>query len=281
MKIKKKIRLIGLSFIICILAVINPNQAFALEEEDPVVSGDRSVGEDIVEDTSKEEIIILEDFSDSEDENIEDILSLSPVEVSGPLKGANEEEDKQGLLKEEEADKEVEAYQPVDLNETDGNINDDIKEDLPEEEKEDLKVQPPLEVKVDQEESGNEENPSQPANINPSGQDPSVGESPTSPNISANNDKSYQNQDTYNKDPDPFDNEVKTYLDDQKKETLVLEVGSSQDRDNPDRFDFLSRRKKIDDSPNAERIYVHLIGVFFLTITLVVLLKVFKNKDRI
>lgn len=71
-----------------------------------------------------------------------------------------------------------------------------------------------------------------------------------------------------------------TYLEDQKNETLVLEVGSNDNKDKNKEINLKTRAELKDEESNADRIYIHLIGVFALALMAVILLKVIKTKKK-
>lgn len=85
-----------------------------------------------------------------------------------------------------------------------------------------------------------------------------------------------------NQEEIPSGDESSTYLEDQKNDTLVIEIGPKDDDIDLGKrsiFTDLKKRKKIEDGPNAQRIYIHLFGVLFVAITLLVSIKFFKSKN--
>lgn len=71
-----------------------------------------------------------------------------------------------------------------------------------------------------------------------------------------------------------------TYLEDQKNETLVLEVGPNDNKDKNKEINLKTRAELKDEGASANRIYVHLIGVFALALMAVILIKVIKTKKK-
>ncbi len=76
------------------------------------------------------------------------------------------------------------------------------------------------------------------------------------------------------------DTATNTYLEDQKNETLVLEVGPNDNKDKNKEINLKTRAELKDEGSNADRIYIHLIGVFALALMAVILLKVIKTKKK-
>ncbi|WP_306483757.1 hypothetical protein [Anaerococcus sp.] len=71
-----------------------------------------------------------------------------------------------------------------------------------------------------------------------------------------------------------------TYLEDQKNETLVLEVGPNDNKDKNKDINLKTKAELKDEGSGADRIYIHLVGVFALTLMAVILIKVIKTKKK-
>lgn len=71
-----------------------------------------------------------------------------------------------------------------------------------------------------------------------------------------------------------------TYLENQKNETLVLEVGSNDNKDKNKDINIKTKAELKDVGAGAERIYIHLVGVFALALMAVILIKVIKTKKK-
>lgn len=71
-----------------------------------------------------------------------------------------------------------------------------------------------------------------------------------------------------------------TYLEDQKNETLVLEVGPNDNKDKNKEINLKTKAELKDEGSGADRIYIHLVGVFALTLMAVILIKVIKTKKK-
>ena len=76
------------------------------------------------------------------------------------------------------------------------------------------------------------------------------------------------------------DTATNTHLEDQKNETLVLEVGPNDNKDKNKEINLKTRAELKDEGAGANRIYIHLIGVFALSFMAVILLKVIKTKKK-
>ncbi|MDU2558645.1 MAG: hypothetical protein E7C95_06680 [Anaerococcus prevotii] len=74
--------------------------------------------------------------------------------------------------------------------------------------------------------------------------------------------------------------ETNTYLENQKNETLVLEVGPNDNKDKNKEINLKTRAELKDEGANADRIYIHLVGVFALALMAVILIKVIKTKNK-
>lgn len=71
-----------------------------------------------------------------------------------------------------------------------------------------------------------------------------------------------------------------TYLENQKNETLVLEVGPNDNKDKNKDINIKTKAELKDVGAGAERIYIHLLGVFVLALMAVILIKVIKTKKK-
>lgn len=71
-----------------------------------------------------------------------------------------------------------------------------------------------------------------------------------------------------------------TYLEDQKNETLVLEVGPNDNKYKNKDINLKTKAELKDEGAGAERIYIHLVGVFVLALMAVILIKVIKTKKK-
>ena len=76
------------------------------------------------------------------------------------------------------------------------------------------------------------------------------------------------------------DPETNTYLENQKNETLVLEVGPNDNKYKNKEINFNTRAELKDEGAGADRIYIHLVGVFALALMAVILIKVIKTKKK-
>lgn len=76
------------------------------------------------------------------------------------------------------------------------------------------------------------------------------------------------------------DTATNTYLEDQKNETLALEVGPNDNKEKSEEINLKTRAELKDEGAGADRIYIHLIGVFALALMAVILLKVIKTKKK-
>lgn len=74
--------------------------------------------------------------------------------------------------------------------------------------------------------------------------------------------------------------ETNTYLEDQKNETLVLEVGPNDNKRKNKEVNLKTRAELKEEEAGADRIYIHLVGVFALSFMAVILIKVIKTKMK-
>lgn len=74
------------------------------------------------------------------------------------------------------------------------------------------------------------------------------------------------------------DDYKKDYLEKQKNDTLLLEVGPNEDRSKLNPIKIEKKKMKNYEAPNGNRIYIHLLGVFILALTALILLKVLRTK---
>lgn len=68
------------------------------------------------------------------------------------------------------------------------------------------------------------------------------------------------------------------YLENQKNDTLVLEVGPREDKHKLNEIKIAKKKIKKYEDPNANRIYIHLFGVFILALTALILMKFIRMK---
>ncbi|WP_276882574.1 hypothetical protein [Anaerococcus tetradius] len=85
---------------------------------------------------------------------------------------------------------------------------------------------------------------------------------------SENSNSEYLSEDDYKKD----------YLENQKNDTLLLEIGPNEDRSKLNPIKIEKKKKNNYEAPNGNRIYIHLLGVFILSLTALILLKVLRTK---
>lgn len=233
----------------------------------------------------KDKIVILEGFTDEEEnplpasppsDEVKEEESTSMPEGSGSIDEGDKEETASPDLTEEVSNRIEDSSQNKANKENDGSLpQSNITPTSP----------PPSNEK--EEGDTQKENQSSPQNNSTNENNPSNLQG-LRENLEANNPSTDGNRggrpsdDTASQEEIPSGDEGSTYLEDQKNDTLVIEIGPKDDDIDLGKrsiFADLKKRKKIDDEPNAQRISIHLFGVFFIAITLVISIKFFKSKN--